>query len=460
VIGASEGRERLLAGWGGTAPSRATVVSPQDVGSVRAALAGAGTRGALARGLGRSYGDAAQNAGGMVLDLTGLRGVERFDDRGGVVEALAGTSFDDLLRTIVPRGWFLPVAPGTRFVSLGGAIANDVHGKNHHVDGSISRHVSWFDLMVPGGELRRIDPASDPELFGATIGGLGLTGVVVRAAIRLMPIETSWIRVDTERAPDLDDLMARMSAGDDRYRYSVAWIDALAGGGALGRGVLTRGEHASPGELPRTARDPLRFAPRSLPSMPAGLPNLVRTAWVRAFNELWFRRAPREERGRVMPLTPFFHPLDAIGHWNRLYGRRGFIQHQSVVPFGSEQVVRRTLESLASARSASFLAVLKRFGPGTGWLSFPIDGWTLAMDLPAGQAGLLELLDRIDREVADAGGRGYLAKDARMEAGLLRHMYPELDRWREIRERVDPNRVLRSDLERRLGLDDRKEGTG
>jgi decaprenylphospho-beta-D-ribofuranose 2-oxidase len=251
-----------------------------------------------------------------------------------------------------------------------------------------------------------------------------------------------------------------MSQGDDRYRYSVAWIDALAGGRALGRGVLTRGDHASPGELPRTARNPLRLAPRSLPSVPAGLPNVVTTAGIRAFNEVWFRKAPRDERGRLMPLTSFFNPLDAIGHWNRLYGRRGFVQHQSVVPFGSEEVVRNALGSLASARAASFLAVLKRFGPGAGWLSFPIEGWTLAMDLPAGQAGLAELLDRIDREVADAGGRVYLAKDARMEAGLLGQMYPELDRWREVRERVDPNRVLRSDLERRLGLDDRKEATG
>jgi decaprenylphospho-beta-D-ribofuranose 2-oxidase len=186
----------------------------------------------------------------------------------------------------------------------------------------------------------------------------------------------------------------------------------------------------------------------------------VTTAGIRAFNEVWFRKAPRDERGRLMPLTSFFYPLDAIGHWNRLYGRRGFVQHQSVVPFGSEEVVRNALGSLASARAASFLAVLKRFGPGAGWLSFPIEGWTLAMDLPAGQAGLAELLDRIDREVADAGGRVYLAKDARMEAGLLGQMYPELDRWREVRERVDPNRVLRSDLERRLGLDDRKEATG
>jgi decaprenylphospho-beta-D-ribofuranose 2-oxidase len=460
VIEASDGGERLLTGWGRTAPSRARVLFPRDEDSVRAALLGAGVRGVLARGLGRSYGDVAQNAGGTVLELTGLRGVERMDDRDGVVEALAGTSFDELLRTIVPRGWFLPVSPGTRYVTLGGAIANDVHGKNHHVDGSIARGLSWFDLMVPSGELRRVDRASEPELFGATLGGLGLTGVVVRASLRLLPVETSLMRVDTERAPNLDDLMARMSSGDDRYRYSVAWIDALAPGGALGRGVLTRGEHASPGELPSAVADPLRFAPRSLPSVPPGLPNLVTTAGARAFNEFVFRRAPREERGRVIPLTPFFHPLDAIGNWNRLYGRRGFIQHQSVVPFGAEEVVRRALARLAWAGAPSFLAVLKRFGPGSGWLSFPIEGWTLALDLPAHQGDLSDVLDQIDREVADAGGRVYLAKDARMRAGLLGQMYPDLDRWREVRERADPNRVLRSDLERRLGLDDRKEGAG
>jgi decaprenylphospho-beta-D-ribofuranose 2-oxidase len=185
----------------------------------------------------------------------------------------------------------------------------------------------------------------------------------------------------------------------------------------------------------------------------------VRAPAVRAFNEAWFRKAPREERGRVMPLTPFFHPLDAVGDWNRLYGPRGFIQHQSVVPFGAEDVVRRALAKLASIRAASFLAVLKRFGPGSGWLSFPIEGWTLALDLPAKGSGLTEVLDRVDREVADAGGRVYLAKDARMRAEVLDQMYPALGRWNEVRERVDPNRTLRSDLGRRLGLDDRKEGT-
>jgi decaprenylphospho-beta-D-ribofuranose 2-oxidase len=450
--------DRLLTGWGGTAPSRAHVIRPLDADAIRAALTSAGRRGVLPRGLGRSYGDVAQNAGGVVMDLTGIRGVERIDAREGEVEVLAGTSFDELLRAIVPRGWFLPVTPGTRFVTVGGAIANDVHGKNHHVDGALGRHLSWFDLMLADGDVRRVAASTDPELFGATLGGLGLTGVVLRAGLRLIPIETSSVRVDTERATDLDDLMARMSSGDERYRYSVAWLDALAAGAHLGRGVLTRGDHAMADELPDGV-DPLRYRPRSLLSVPAQLPNVVTRTGVRAFNELWFRKAPREERDRVIPLTAFFHPLDAIGDWNRVYGRRGFVQHQSVVPFGAEEVVRTAVGALAAARVSSFLAVLKRFGAGSGWLSFPIGGWTLALDMPVGHAGLAGVLDAIDREVADAGGRVYLAKDGRLDPELVPTMYPDLDRWREVRARVDPSGVLRSDLDRRLDLDDRKEGT-
>jgi decaprenylphospho-beta-D-ribofuranose 2-oxidase len=257
--------------------------------------------------------------------------------------------------------------------------------------------------------------------------------------------------VDTDRARDLDELMSLMSAGDERAHYSVAWVDCLARGRSLGRGVLTRGDHAIREELPGGG-DPLAYQPRSLPTVPRGVPNVVTPLGIRAFNEAWFRRAPKSERGRIEPLTSFFHPLDAITSWNRLYGRSGLIQHQFAVPFGSEDVVRSAIERLSQAGAGSFLAVLKRFGRGRGGMSFPIEGWTLALDLPAGQGGLRSLLDGIDRSVADAGGRVYLAKDARLDPALLPEMYPELDRWREERERLDPGGVLRSDLDRRLEL--------
>jgi decaprenylphospho-beta-D-ribofuranose 2-oxidase len=311
--------------------------------------------------------------------------------------------------------------------------------------------VTSFDLLSPAdGVVRPVVP-SDAE-FRSALGGLGLTGVIVRATVRLLPIETAAVRVDTDRARDLDELMALMSSGDDRFRYSVAWVDCLARGGSVGRGVLTRGDHAIREELGRGSRDPLAYAPRWLGRVPPGVPNVVKPLGVRAFNELWFRRAPRRERGRIERLTPFFHPLDAIGNWNRLYGRRGFVQHQFVVPYGEERVVQTAIELLSDRGAVSFLAVLKRFGPGRGLLSFPAPGWTLALDLPGGQPGLAPALDRIDEMVAEAGGRVYLAKDSRLNPSLVPVMYPELDRWRGLREQLDPRHVLRSDLERRLAL--------
>jgi decaprenylphospho-beta-D-ribofuranose 2-oxidase len=445
--------DRLLTGWGRTAPSRATVVRPADVAAIAAELVSPSPRGVLPRGLGRSYGDVAQNGGGIVLDMTGLAGVEVFDDRVGTITALAGTSLDTILRIIVPRGWFLPVTPGTRFVTLGGAIANDVHGKNHHVDGGIGDHVSAFDLVTADGIERSVTSTSDPETFAATVGGMGLTGVITRATLRLLPIETSRVRVDTERAADLDDLMARMTSGDDRYRYSVAWVDGLARGRALGRSVLTRGDHATLEELgDRWSGDALAFDPRTLPSVPAVMPNVVTPITARVFNELWFRKAPLHELGRIVPMAPFFYPLDAVGDWNRLYGSRGFVQYQFVVRFGEESTVRDAIERLAASGSASFLAVLKRFGPGRGMLSFPIEGWTLALDIPARRGHLSELLDGLDHRVADAGGRVYLAKDARLDPGLLAAMYPELAQAEAIRSALDPANVFRSDLARRLGI--------
>src|SRR5439155_15819346 len=297
-------------------------------------------------------------------------------------------------------------------------IANDVHGKNHHADGSIGRHVVSFELLTASGELRAVTPDSDPDAWSATVGGLGLTGVILRATIRLLPIESSLMRTDVDRANDIEELMTLMSSGDDRYRYSVAWVDCLARGSHLGRGVLTRGDHATAEDLDQAARgEALRYRPRVPPAIPAGVPGVTSIATARMFNELWYRGAPWQARGRLVELDRFFYPLDSVRSWNRLYGRRGFVQHQFVVPFAEERVVVDAIELLARSGCPSFLGVLKRFGPGTAMLSFPIAGWTLALDIPAGHAGLASILDGIDRRVADAGGRVYLAKDARLDAG-------------------------------------------
>ncbi|MFD5738680.1 FAD-binding protein [Streptomyces massasporeus] len=442
-----------VTGWGRTAPTAARLIRPRSYEEAAAAVRDCGARGGIPRGLGRAYGDAAQNAGGSVLDMTALDRVHAIDADGGTVLCAAGVSLHRLMEVLLPLGWFVPVTPGTRYVTVGGAIGADIHGKNHHVSGSFARHVLALELLTADGEIRTVIPGT--PLFDATAGGMGLTGVILTATIRLQPVETSLMSVDTERTTDLDDLMARLAATDHRYRYSVAWIDLLARGAATGRAVLTRGDHAPLDALPaRLRRDPLAFRTPRLPATPELLPEgLLSRTTVGLFNELWYRKAPRARTGRLQRISPFFHPLDGVPHWNRVYGRGGFVQYQFVVGYGREDALRRIVRRISERRCPSFLAVLKRFGESDpGWLSFPVPGWTLALDIPAGLPGLGAFLDELDEEVAAAGGRVYLAKDARLRPELLAAMYPRLDDFRELRARLDPRGVFVSDLARRLSL--------
>ncbi|MEU8653223.1 FAD-binding oxidoreductase [Streptomyces sp. NPDC048737] len=442
-----------VTGWGRTAPSTARLIRPRTYEEAVTAVRNCGARGGIPRGLGRAYGDAAQNAGGAVLDMTGLDRIHVVDVAEGSVLCDAGVSLHHLMEVLLPLGWFVPVTPGTRYVTVGGAIGADIHGKNHHVSGSFSRHVVCLELLTADGTVRTVRPGT--ALFDATAGGMGLTGVILTATVRLRPVETSLMSVDTERATDLDDLMARLTATDHRYRYSVAWIDLLARGAATGRAVLTRGDHAPLAALPaRARRAPLSFRPARLPAAPACFPEgLLTRRTVGLFNELWYRRAPRARTGELQRLSAFFHPLDGVPHWNRVYGRGGFVQYQFVVGHGREETLRRIVDRVARRRCPSFLAVLKRFGEADpGWLSFPVPGWTLALDVPAGLPGLGDLLDGLDEEVAAAGGRVYLAKDSRLRPDLLAAMYPRLDDFRALRAELDPRGVFVSDLARRLTL--------
>ncbi len=462
--------QRLLTGWGRSRPTRATVLRPagaEDAARLlRAALDGGGPL--VARGLGRSYCDAAQSAGGTVLEMTSARRILEFDAKAGTVTADAGLSIDELLRLSVPSGWFVPVTPGTRYVTLGGALAADVHGKNHHVDGSFGRFVSDAVLAAPAG-VRHLSPRDGADELWASAGGMGLTGVFLQMTLQMLRIETSAILVDTERCSDLEDCMARMSTQDADYRYSVAWLDCLARGRHLGRGVLTRGNHARQEDVEaaggRRGRDwrehRLALAPRQAGRVPVTPPlRLLSRASVRAFNEAWFRKAPARRRRELQSIPAFFHPLDGVGEWNRLYGPLGFTQYQFVVPFGEEDALRRVVEQLSSRQVPSFLSVLKRFGDaGSGHLSFPAPGWTLAVDIPLGLPGLGELLDRFDAIVVAAGGRVYLAKDGRVRPELIHSMYPRLDEWREVCDRLDPGHLISSDLDRRLGLRSERPGS-
>jgi decaprenylphospho-beta-D-ribofuranose 2-oxidase len=449
------GREAVLTGWGRIDPSTATLAEPAQAAQVAALLQAGPPGGVIARGLGRSYNNAAQNGGGLVIGTTALRAITSFDRDTGLAVCEAGVSLEQLMTAALPAGWFVPVSPGTRQVTVGGAIAADVHGKNHHVAGSFAQHVPWLDLLLPDGTERRVTPADDPALFWATAGGMGLTGIVLRAAVQLRKVETSRVRVDTVRTGDIDETMAYLAATDDRYGYTVAWTDCLARGRALGRSVITSGDFATLGELPaRARRDPLAFRPGSRLGAPNVFPSgLLNAATVGLANEVWYRKAPRSRVGEIQTIGAFFHPLDGIRDWNRVYGPAGFRQYQYVVPFGREEVVKRSLERISAARAPSFVTVLKRFGPADeGLLSFPMPGWTLALDFPAGTPGLAGLLDRLDEEVAGAGGRVYLAKDSRVRPEMLARMYPRLEEFRKVRAEVDPDGVLRSDLSRRLGL--------
>ena len=448
-------REVLLGGWGGGASVPVRLLEPGSPAEFAAALAGmAGpptgrsggpVPGVIARGMGRSYGDAAQLREGTVLATARLRGFA-LDEGTGVLQARAGATLGEILPSAIAAGWSFPVLPGTQHVSIGGAIAGDVHGKNHLTRGSFSRHVLSLELLEASGSIRTV--RREEPLFRATAGGMGLTGVILSARIALTPLAGPLMSVDTDRVEGLEAALAALRARGGQHR--IAWLDVL--GSRTVRGVVTRAEH-----LPGAA-----FAPGSIPermlgqraTVPAWWPaGVLRPQTQRAFNELRFRRAPRRERGRIQDLGANLFPLDALGAWPRLYGPQGLLQYQFAVGADGQVVMERVLEVLRRAGVPVFLATLKALGePSPAPLSFPIAGWTLALDVPRSAPGLLPALDACDELVAAAGGRVYLSKDARMRPAALKAMYPGLGAWRAARDDVDPMGVWRSDLALRTGL--------
>ncbi|GAB3504003.1 FAD-binding oxidoreductase [Amycolatopsis cihanbeyliensis] len=445
---------KALTGWGRTAPTVAEVLSTPDIDRIARAVAESGDRGVIARGLGRSYGDPAQNAGGLVIDMTALDRIHSVDADSGTVVVDAGVSLDTLMRAALPFGLWIPVLPGTRQVTIGGAIGADIHGKAHHVVGSFGNHVLSMDLLTADGRVRTLTPeGAESELFWATVGGMGLTGIVLRATLRLEQVETAYFVVDTEQIDNLDELMERQSTDDEKYAESVSWFDAVTTGPHFGRGLLTRANHAKLEDLPKKLRaNPLKFdAPQLLTVPNVFPPGLLNRFTGRVFSELWYRKSPTK-LGAVQNITQFLHPLDIIGEWNRGYGPHGFLQYQFVVPLERADVIRSALAAMTERGQVSALNVLKRFGEGNqAPLSFPKPGWTLCVDIPVGR-GLTELCAELDTMVLDAGGRHYLAKESRASPEAIQQGYPRLDEWRKIRNAYDPDGVFASDMARRLNL--------
>lgn len=439
-----------ISGWGRYPIVDTEMIHPRTMDAAQRATV-LGDR-AIARGNGRAYGDAAIG-GRQTISMAHLNRMRSFDARTNVVTVEGGLLLSDLIDTFLPRGLFPFVVPGTSLVTVGGAIAADVHGKNHHREGGFGEYVESIVLAAPTGEIIHASRHDHPELFRGTIGGMGLTGTILEATIRLRPVETGWIRQRTILA---DDLSAAFSAleSSDSVTYSVAWIDCLARGPRLGRSLIFLGEHAGSAELGEKQlanRFPVRATPLSVP---INAPSFVLNHWtVAAFNELYFRNGARKAASSILvPAHPYFFPLDAIGDWNRIYGRRGFVQHQSVLPAKDAQgILAEMLDRIARRGGSSFLAVLKKLGAGSGLMSFPLPGYTLALDFPM-RGDLFSFLDELDELVAAAGGRLYLAKDARQSRSTFEAGYPDLSRFREIRRAIDPAGKIKSRLSERIGI--------
>jgi decaprenylphospho-beta-D-ribofuranose 2-oxidase len=440
-----------LAGWGNNLRADCRLTEPELPSEVAAWLDRTGT---LARGLGRSYGDAALNAGGQVLGLRRLDRYLGFDEATGTLICEAGVSLEAIIRDFAPRGWFPMITPGTKFVTVGGCIANDVHGKAHHAQGCFSACVDAFTLLLASGEIVPATREINSDLFWGTFGGMGLLGVVLTATIRLRRIETTYFRQRSFKARDLAEMLAVLDENDQTFPYSVATIDVFGTGPRLGRGVITVGDHARRDELPpRLAAHPLRVSGPPKVTVPFELPELtLNKLTIRAVNA--FVQRTQAGAAPFGHYEGFFYPLDKIAHWNRGYGRRGFAQYQFVIPFADGLArMRELLAAILSAGELPFLNVLKRFGKESGGiLSFPRQGYTLAIDFPI-RANTIKLLRKLDAMVLDAGGRVYLGKDSYLEAATFRAMYPAaIDRWLALKAKFDPDNVFTSDLGRRVGL--------
>ena len=457
-----------LYGWGRTAPSTAQVLSTADVDTIAQAVKQVADenselpehkrRGVIARGMGRSYGDPAQNGGGLVVDMTPLNRIHSIDPDTGIVDVDGGVTLDQLMKAALPYGLWVPVLPGTRQVTIGGAIGPDIHGKNHHSAGSFGDHVLSMELLVADGRVLHLEPTGETaELFWATVGGMGLTGIILRARIQMTFTETAYFIADTDRTDTLDETIALHSDGSEKnYTYSSAWFDAISAPPKTGRSTISRGSLATLDQLkelaPKLAKDPLKFNAPQLMTVPDIFPSwTMNKLSLMAIGEAYYFMG-KPARNQVQNLTQFYQPLDLIGEWNRGYGKAGFLQYQFVVPTDAVEPFKDIIYDIQASGHYTALNVFKLFGEGNqAPLSYPMKGWNVCVDFPI-RPGLNEFLDRLDDQVMQFGGRLYLAKESRTSAEKFHKMYPGLPGWLKTRREIDPTGVFASDMSRRLEL--------
>ena len=444
-------RQEVISGWGGCPNIRANLQEIRSSQDISHALEGSSSL--TIRGLGRSYGDS--SLGNQVMITTQMDRLLSFDEKTGILECEAGVCLEDLIRVFVPKGWFVPVTPGTRFVTVGGMFASDVHGKNHHKSGSFSKHVLNFTLLDASGTVHEVDRERNLNLFLATAGGMGLTGMILKVRFQMIPIKSSWIRQKTIKINHLDELLDQFERSD-QTTYSVSWVDCMSSGKTLGRSLLMLGEHADPEELPNSLKEnAVKLDLRQKLNVPFHLPSGILNSWsIKSFNSLYYHRIQNKENSEFVPLLSYFYPLDSVHQWNRIYGKKGFYQYQCVIPKKPDgaNYLRKLLQSISDAKTGSFLAILKLFGPrDEPYLAFASEGYTLALDFP-NRTGTEALFKKLDEIVLQSGGRLYLTKDARMSRTMFEEGYPQLGLFKAEKKRIDPENRYTSIQAERLGL--------
>ncbi|MEN7973073.1 MAG: FAD-binding oxidoreductase [Verrucomicrobiota bacterium] len=442
---------RKISDWGNYPVIEAEVGGFETAEQLRKKLEQPGE--VIAFGNGRSYGDASLQE--RVLLTRRFNKILAFDESTGLLRCQAGMLLSEILEVFVPRGWFLPVTPGTKLITVGGAIAADVHGKNHHVDGSFGQHVVSVDVMRNDGSVITCSPSEKAEFFRITVGGMGLSGVILNAAFRLRRIETAYIREETVRASNLEEIMDCFEASDD-WTYSVAWIDCLAKGDSMGRSIMMRGEHVKSGELVNPSHKRASLDPKQGMALdvPFTFPDIaLNKLTMKAFNFAYYHKCRPGKHVSIVDYNAFFYPLDAIGNWNRIYGKRGFTQYQFVIPKAAGREGMRTiLKRITDSGLGSFLAVLKLFGEQESFMSFPMAGYTLALDFPISLKAM-DLFKELDAMVADYGGRLYLAKDSRMDAEMFEKTYPNAADFRHAITLLNEGETRFSSLQsKRIGI--------